>query len=288
METLLRADCICVRSCGDSSSLRPRSPLRLKFYIVSRLQHRDKQRRRPHEVSCHAESAGFHQSRMVAETRANKYPPLDVSVRHAEQDPELQAAALLRAQTFYVYPPERKFAGELHQLVMAENEFQLLRQQQLDDRLSSSNQKFVCIIAVCAAASLPDIEAGLLVDGAEGKEAVVGSMDLWATRALPDEYLRGSRQNPAYIANMCVAAEARRRQVGGVMLEAARSTARAWGVGAMYVHTMAVNEAARQFYAAAGFVVEKEESSNEAHYRGHCLDGVEGRGRTVLLRDATL
>ena len=56
----------------------------------------------------------------------------------------------------------------------------------------------------------------------------------------------------------------------------------------MYVHTMAVNEAALRFYERQGFVVEKEESANEAHYRGRCLDGVEGRGRTVLLRDAQL
>ena len=56
----------------------------------------------------------------------------------------------------------------------------------------------------------------------------------------------------------------------------------------LYVHTMAVNEIAVQFYDREGFVVEKEESSNQAHYRGRCLDGIEGRGRTVLLRDTRL
>lgn len=60
------------------------------------------------------------------------------------------------------------------------------------------------------------------------------------------------------------------------------------GVEALYVHTMAVNEIAVRFYERAGFVVEKEESSNQAHYRGRCLDGIEGRGRTVLLRDTRL
>ena len=56
----------------------------------------------------------------------------------------------------------------------------------------------------------------------------------------------------------------------------------------LYVHTMAVNEIAVRFYERNGFEVEKEESSNQAHYRGRCLDGVEGRGRTLLLRDTRL
>ena len=51
---------------------------------------------------------------------------------------------------------------------------------------------------------------------------------------------------------------------------------------------MAVNERARRFYDKLGFVVEKEESSNEAHYRGRCLDGVEGRARSILMRDNNL
>lgn len=39
------------------------------------------------------------------------------------------------------------------------------------------------------------------------------------------------------------------------------------GVDALYVHTMAVNEVAQHFYYKHGFVLEREESSNEAHYR---------------------
>ena len=56
----------------------------------------------------------------------------------------------------------------------------------------------------------------------------------------------------------------------------------------LYVHTQAVNEVARSFYEQQGFIVEQEESSNEAHYRGKCLDGIEGRGRSVLLKDTRL
>ena len=60
------------------------------------------------------------------------------------------------------------------------------------------------------------------------------------------------------------------------------------GADGLFVHMMAVNERARSFYGKLGFVVEKEESSNEAHYRGRCLDGVEGRARTILMRDSLL
>ena len=54
------------------------------------------------------------------------------------------------------------------------------------------------------------------------------------------------------------------------------------------MHTLAVNEVALRFYEKQGFVVEKEEPVNKARGRGHCLDGIEGRGRSVLLRDACL
>ena len=51
------------------------------------------------------------------------------------------------------------------------------------------------------------------------------------------------------------------------------------------MHILWVNTAARLFYESLGFRVDKEESSNTAHYRGHCLEGIEGRGRTLLLRN---
>lgn len=98
----------------------------------------------------------------------------------------------------------------------------------------------------------------------------------------------GNSSNAAYLANVCVSPAVRRRAVGRHLLDNARATARTWGVEALYVHIMAVNERAQQFYEKHGFVVEKEESSNRAHYRGHCLDGIEGAGRTLLLRDTQL
>ena len=72
------------------------------------------------------------------------------------------------------------------------------------------------------------------------------------------------------------------------LLQAARGLAKEWGVDGMYVHTLAVNEIAMRFYDGNGFVIEKEETPNQAHHRGRCLDGIEGRGRSVLLRDTLL
>ena len=60
-------------------------------------------------------------------------------------------------------------------------------------------------------------------------EAVVGSLDVVAVRALADEVLIGNSRNPAYLANVCVADEARRRRVGSALIESARQTAREWG-----------------------------------------------------------
>ena len=56
------------------------------------------------------------------------------------------------------------------------------------------------------------------------------------------------------------------------------------GCEALFVHILWVNTKARQFYEAQDFYIDMEESANTAHYRGHCLEGVEGRGRTILLR----
>jgi hypothetical protein len=43
-----------------------------------------------------------------------------------------------------------------------------------------------------------------------------------------------------------------------------------------------------RFYEANGFAIIKEETPDQAHHRGHCLDGVSGGGRTVLLGDQRL
>lgn len=203
-------------------------------------------------------------------------------------------------------------AMQIHQMMVAEEELNSLKAQRLDRMLQAGNagppqERSASLIALCALPDLHpehaqadgsscrgdassgdgDIDDRLrLSDDGDTWQAAVGTLDLHAVRALPGEVLIGSCSNAAYLANVCTAKAARRRGVGERMLHAARELAAEWGVDGLYVHTMAVNEIAMAFYERNGFVVEKEETSNQAHYRGRCLDGIEGRGRTVLLRDS--
>ncbi|KAL4451228.1 hypothetical protein ABPG77_009300 [Micractinium sp. CCAP 211/92] len=249
-----------------------------------------------------------------------------MAVREAEADGELQAAAWLRALSFYRYPEERKFAAQVHRTMVAEEEVKALKAARMARRLgdaATSGERTTCLVALCPAAVLQaadgqPLDEQLVVQsgGSSGSSAatlaaggmreraaaaalaaaeaageplaVVGTLDLYAARAMPGEVLIGDSRNAAYLANVCTAPQARRRGVGNALLAAARELAVSWGTEALYVHTMAVNEIAVRFYERAGFVVEKEETSNQAHYRGRCLDGIEGRGRTVLLRDTRL
>lgn len=237
----------------------------------------------------------FHQDRLQATDKSNtlEHTPMDLKIKIAEEDEELQAASWLRALSFYAYPPERKFAGELHQIMIAEEEFQLLKAQRANRRFEQDkvecNERNACLVAVASAndSLVPPINEKLYIQQGkqETRHVLVGTLDVHAVRALPGESLIGDCTNAAYLANVCSAPCARRRGVGGLLIDAARQLAREWGADGLYVHTMAVNEIAMAFYKNNGFVVEKEETSNQAHYRGRCLDGIEGRGRSVLLRD---
>ena len=63
----------------------------------------------------------FHQKRLAANPSPLSSPsssllslsPPSLVIRLAERDDELEASAWLRARSFYAYPPERKFAGEV-------------------------------------------------------------------------------------------------------------------------------------------------------------------------------
>lgn len=180
---------------------------------------------------------------------------------------------------------------QIHQMMIAEEESKALRACRLEQKLGSNNEsssnKFCSIIVVCNKEELEEFDDENLVISDEGGEtqlAVVGTLDIHASRALAGEVLIASCSNAAYLANVCTAPQARRRGVGEAMVRQAIEIARSWGIKDIFVHTMAVNEAAIEFYNKNGFSIEKEETSNQAHYRGRCLDGIEGRGRTVLLR----
>ncbi|DBA74993.1 TPA: hypothetical protein ACH3X1_010336 [Trebouxia sp. C0004] len=229
-------------------------------------------------------SPGFHQQRLAAEVRTKPKDAtrnMSVQIREAQTDAELKSIGWLRARSFYAYPPERAFAGQIHQTMIAEEEYKALKIEQLRRRqLAGEDQtkdRSICLVARAAAGcDLPE------------DEGLLGTLDLYAVRSVQGEVLIGNSDNAAYLANVCVADTARRQGIGGALIQAARQVAKTWGVDALYVHIMAVNEGAKTFYQLHGFVTEQEESSNQAHYRGHCLDGIEGRGRTMLLRDTLL
>lgn len=248
----------------------------------------------------------FHQARMAASERPGIGTQLDknkvkvkLDVIEAKSDGQLEAASWLRAMSFYAYPPERKFAGEIHQMMVAEEELKALKAARLAQSLDiKGEERSACIVALVLSQDLVQLGFSLEEIDGDGRlcvcredgqsEMVVGTLDVHGVRALPGEVLIGSSSNAAYLANVCTAPFMRRQGVGETLLAAARTKAREWGVDDMYVHTQAVNEIALRFYQSHGFVKEKEESANQAHYRGRCLDGIEGRGRTVLLRDNLL
>ena len=127
------------------------------------------------------------------------------------------------------------------------------------DGTNGSGERQACLVALCPAAELaapgaPELDARLLVSSASaplagsdtgggpreraaaaaavaagGQLAVVGTLDVYAARALAGEVLIGSSQNAAYLANVCSAPAARRRGVGTALLAAARDLARTWG-----------------------------------------------------------
>lgn len=118
------------------------------------------------------------------------------------------------------------------------------------------------------------------------QEVIVGTVDVELTDILGGQPLVGDKGAPgrrAYLSNVCTAEAARRRGVGSKLLAAAEEAARQMGAEALYVHALYVNAQARAAYEASGFVLEGEESVQSARNRGMCLDGIEGRARTVVL-----
>ena len=239
----------------------------------------------------------FHQERLKKDTSHQYLAPLPtdaVGIRTLSSDDEIACVSWLRAKAFYAYPPERAFAGEIHQMMIAEEESKSLKALRMDTALREKrgdgdwNEKTITLVALCHVDALDtSIDDNLCFVDVDGSTViVVGSLDVHFAKALPGEVLIGSSEHAAYLANVCTADAAKRRGVAALLLQRAREIARENNADDIFVHTMAVNEIARAFYEKNGFVVEKEETSNQAHYRGRCPDGVEGLARTVLLRDS--
>ncbi len=246
---------------------------------------------RRHASTGHQEQPTFHVGRLKKDVSpVVRKAPLASAVEILDPlrlltDEEIECVAWLRATSFYAYPPERKFAGEIHQMMIAEEESKSLKALRLGAKLDNDKET-VTLVATCDVNAMDEEsvdERLVCVNESGSARMVVGSLDVHFARALAGEFLIGDSDHAAYLANVCTAEAARRRGVGLALLEHAKALALAREADQILVHTMAVNEIARAFYERHGFVVEKEESSNVAHYRGRCLDGIEGGGRTVLL-----
>jgi ribosomal protein S18 acetylase RimI-like enzyme len=153
-----------------------------------------------------------------------------------------------------------RLCAQVHRLMVAEEEFKELKVAALNRRLGRGdpNERSACLVALCPAAQL---EGGLgegphqlderLVLGcggggstssaagpaaaaavAAGAAALVGTLDVYAVRALQGEVLIGDSRNAAYLANVCTAGAARRRGVGQALLQEARRIAVGWGEAA--------------------------------------------------------
>jgi len=231
----------------------------------------------------------FHINRLAA-TDTRELSNLKVSIRLPESFEELDHIALLRARSFYVFPPERAFSGKLMVEMKAGEESERLRGLR-----QGAMEGGETVTPLLATASVLDLQhAGGAPDNAgvsplltrQGQEEVVGSLDVFLRGSSPPDsaILRGNVDAGAYMANVCVSPSALRRGVARQLVAAAQDYARTQGAPVLYVITLAVNEKAGGLYRNCGFVVEKEESANAAKGRGGCLDGIEGRANVVLFK----
>ncbi len=71
---------------------------------------------------------------------------------------------------------------------------------------------------------------GQLQDESEADgEAVIGTLDVHAVKAMKGEVLIGNSKHAAYLANVCVSDEAKRQGVGADMIQSARQISKDWG-----------------------------------------------------------
>ena len=72
----------------------------------------------------------------------------------------------------------------------------------------------------------------------------------------------GNSDNAAYLANVCVADQARRRGVGKALVQAARCRARQWGTHAAYINTHPVSGEFLSIAVPAAFAHPTEPASD--------------------------
>ncbi|BFI24556.1 hypothetical protein MPTK2_1g12680 [Marchantia polymorpha subsp. ruderalis] len=203
---------------------------------------------------------------------------LNLVLESATSGEKLRAAATLRARSFFAYPEGRSItARKMHQKMKADDECAVLTRK--IGGLEQGYKRTACLIATCPSSEVPesgrDLHEMCSVAGprTEGY-LVVGTLDLNQGLSLPGEVMGERPTGPeadvkrAYLSNVCVAEEVRRRGVGMELVEYAKETAKLWGIRYLYVHVVADNISARKLYEKAGFEYESEESVKEARSLG--------------------
>ncbi|KAL2650352.1 hypothetical protein R1flu_018480 [Riccia fluitans] len=203
---------------------------------------------------------------------------LNLVVELAKSEEKLRAAAALRARSFYTYPEDRsETARKMHQQMKADDEWAVLTRK--TGGLEQGYPRTSCVIASCPSSEVADFGTDLhdcckVIGPQTESYLLVGTLDLNQGPSLPGEIMGEHPTGPeaeyrrAYLSNVCVAKEVRRRGVGMVLVEHAKTTAKQWGISDLYVHVVVENISARKLYEKAGFVYEKEESVKEARNLG--------------------
>mmetsp|Transcript_13454 Transcript_13454/g.48943 ORF Transcript_13454/g.48943 Transcript_13454/m.48943 type:complete len:311 (+) Transcript_13454:111-1043(+) len=210
---------------------------------------------------------------------------VSVGVVDVRSQPELTSAiAYLRAISFYVLPEDRAWNAPVYHRLKADHEVERLVKNKEEGKIEECP-----IFATIRMNSELDetVDQALQVKLNDGtKVAVVGTMDVTLDRITAVLGKSITEKTPSFLSNVCVAPFGRRRGVARKMIEAARRQAHAMGAEALYVEPLAANEQAVRLYEKAGFVLLREESANQAHLRGQCLDGVNGQARVAIFKDS--
>ena len=86
-----------------------------------------------------------------------------------------------------------RHAAQLHQIVKAKEEFEALQQQRDTRAAREPAERSACLMAVCPDTCPPGQPAAASGLEKVGSELLVGTLDLYAVRAMPGEVLIGEK-----------------------------------------------------------------------------------------------
>ena len=85
---------------------------------------------------------------------------------------------------------------QLHQIVKSKEEFEALRQQRDTRAAREPAERSACLMAACPSTCLQGQPASAFELEEIGSELLLGTLDLYAVRAMPGEVLIGEKLTP--------------------------------------------------------------------------------------------